>query len=268
MVLIYDTINSPTMRRTLVVVYGLCLALAGYLFLFHLKTSPLNYWFNIAYSIIYLMAGIFGLLIARSAANQKPMYLFLSFGMFSFTLAEIVWSIYNLVLKTEIPYPGIPDIFYISYYVFMVIGFLHILKFLKVKITLVTFTETGIVFCALFSIIYLFLKTNLGPVHQGNLANLLNLAYPILDSLMISLAILATRSQIGILNNSLMYFVFGFILLAAGDTLFSFQTSFGTYWNGNLVDIYFATSGILIAFGILNLPEIISNVNVTDQTKI
>jgi hypothetical protein len=192
----------------------------------------------------------------------------MSFGMFAFAIAETIWSFYNLVFRTEIPYPGLPDVFYVSYYLFMVAGFFQVLKFLKVKINLINLTETAVIFSILFLITYLFLSTNTGTINPLSIVGLLNIGYPVLDSLLISLAILATRSKAGILNNDLMYFVFGFIMLAAGDTLFSYQSSLGTYWNGNLADVYFATSGILIILGVLSLPEIIISANAIDQTKI
>jgi hypothetical protein len=133
---------------------------------------------------------------------------------------------------------------------------------------LINLTETAVIFSILFLITYLFLSTNTGTINPLSIVGLLNIGYPVLDSLLISLAILATRSKAGILNNDLMYFVFGFIMLAAGDTLFSYQSSLGTYWNGNLADVYFATSGILIILGVLSLPEIIISANAIDQTKI
>jgi hypothetical protein len=47
--------------------------------------------------------------------------------------------------------------------------------------------------------------------------------------------------------------------LTFGDTIFAYQTSLDTYWNGNMVDIFFSLSGFFFAMGIYSMPTLLNS---------
>jgi hypothetical protein len=73
------------------------------------------------------------------------------------------------------------------------------------------------------------------------------------------------RTQTGHLNTHLLYFIFGFIALAGGDTLFAYQTTLESYWNGNIADATFSIAGFLLLLGIINLPKLFEHTLTSSQ---
>ena len=105
-----------------------------------------------------------------------------------------------------------------------------------------------------FDILYLFLNQTSQGTGVTFGAKFLNIVYPAADSLLTALAITILRTEKGIADHpNILFFVFSFIVLAAADTVFSFRSSAGIYWNGDISDLLFAVSGFLTSWGILSL---------------
>lgn len=224
------------------------------------KQTVFNFLFNLAYAVIYLFGAIIALLKFRQfqgIPKLRKSMLFFSAGMFFYACGLIVWTYYNLVLKIPIPYPSLADVFFLLYYPGVIFGIYYMIRSFGSEITRKLTVEGVLVFVVFFSLLYVFLnQTSLGTSVPA-LARLLNVAYPLADSILITLAITVLRTEKGIATHpNILYFVLAFFLLATADTLFSYRSSTGMYWNGDISDFLFSVSGFITALGFLSFRRI------------
>jgi hypothetical protein len=230
------------------------------------KVTNLNYLFNVAYALIFLFGASAAFLKSKKfpqAPNMGRSMAFFSLGMLFFALGLLVWTYYNLVLKISVPYPSFADPFFLIYYPSAILGIYFLIKSFGGKLTGRLIVEGVLTFLVFFGILYFFLiQTSLGP-DVTFWAKFLNIAYPLSDSFLIAFAITVLRTERGVSSHpNILYFVFGFLILAAADTAFSYQSANNLYWNGNISDFLFAVSGFLTSWGILS----IKNISLTDHS--
>ncbi len=137
-------------------------------------------------------------------------------------------------------------------------GILIMNRAINIKFHFAQLLEIALVTGVLFLIINDFIQSSAPQISVPLLPKILNYTYPLLDALLVSLSLAAIRSKLGSLQPILLYFILAFVTLAFADTIFTHQTSLGTYWNGNYVDAMFSLSSFLFAMGVLNLPKIVN----------
>ncbi|MDO8987672.1 MAG: hypothetical protein Q7V14_05570, partial [Coriobacteriia bacterium] len=72
--------------------------------------------------VIVAVAAAIVILIARRfehGSGLRSQWTLIGLGMTAFALGDATWSFMELALKVEVPYPGMPDLFYIGEYVFV-----------------------------------------------------------------------------------------------------------------------------------------------------
>jgi hypothetical protein len=79
------------------------------------KDCFFNFYTNVFTSTIPLLGSVLGFLRFRhfrqpilSSQRLTPTLLFT--GLFMWSMGGVVWSYYNFVLKTEVPYPSLADV--------------------------------------------------------------------------------------------------------------------------------------------------------------
>lgn len=219
-------------------------------------TTIYNYLYNFSYGLNFILAAIlcFKYLKAHPLYRSSLIIFGISFTFFS--VAQIVWIYYNVIVRTEVPYPGPADLFWLLFYPTMALGFTTLLAKLKATLTFTNYIEIIITSGIIFLLLSSFLSLNETQIGVSLLTQFFNYAYPVLDAILIALGITILRSQAGHIIPQLLYFIFAFVLLAAGDTIFAYQNTLETYWNGNIVDLIYAISGALFLLGIINLPTL------------
>ncbi len=218
--------------------------------------SNLNYLYNLTCGLNFLVASLLAFSYEKKFRSYSiPLVLF-ALGFLSFFVAQMAWMYYNLFVMSEVPYPGIADLFFLIFYALVISALILMLKKLGSKIALANFIEIIFVSALFFLIISSFLSLYESQAGLPLLTRLLNYAYPVFDSLLIAAGIMALRTQVGHLNPLILYFVFGFMCLAFGDTFFAYQTTLGTYWNGNVTDLMFASSGFFLLMGTISMPKL------------
>ncbi len=228
-------------------------------------TTPFNYLYNISYGLSFLMSGIVSLRLAKTIPQNKYLYnqVFISTSLFF--LAQFTWAYYNVMLHSEAPYPSVADFFWIIFYIFNLFIAAGIFKSLKIDFNFSKFMEIFAIFAVIFTISHTFVTANSIPETSTLSAKILDIAYPLFDSLLVSIYLSSIRSAEGRFKPALLYFTSAFFVLTIGDSLFTYQNILETYWNGNFVDGLFAISGYLYAMGVISLPLILSSVNVSDS---
>lgn len=219
-------------------------------------TSVWNYSYNLGYALLYIFGGIIGISAAfyvTTGISMGKALLYLGLGQIAYACGLIVWAYYNLFAHVAVPYPSAADFFFVLFYPLLAIGCWHFLTMVATHIhTQYLFEVMGIFFLAAVVILG-FLNTPDTSAGVSGLTRIVNIWYPLGDSLLIALAYLVYRAGRGALQSGVLLLIVGLIIQAFADTIFSYQTNVNAYWNGSISDILFAVSGFALSLSILTI---------------
>lgn len=229
-----------------------------------------NYFYSFAFSLVPLISGLVGCFLARGwgwfkSAIGKAVF-FNSLGSFCWGGGSMVWSYYNFFMDVPAPYPSLADVGFILALPFWVLGIINLSKATGAKFSLRKKMGKLVLFILPILIIivsyYLLVVIARGGVLVStddgfNLKLLLDLAYPIGDVVILSLALLIFGLSInylgGLYKNSILAILFGFGFMYLADFVFSYTTTIETFYNGNWGDLIFTIALVLITLGTLGL---------------
>jgi len=177
-----------------------------------------------------------------------------TFGMLLWFLGELGWAVYTTVLKVEIPYPSIADVFWLSGYVPLFVVLLLYVENFQHKISVKMFLVAGVIVAVMSAIVFsLLMIPVLAEASQQDFLTLsISLAYPGLDILLFLEAILGLlvftvtrlKGRIGVAWLLMNTAIFANVL---GDMTFSYFTLEGTYYNGHPQELLFHAGYLLFA---------------------
>ena len=243
----------------MVVVYAifllLHLGLTVYFYLTGTDSAFLNYFYNVLITFFVLAPFVQGFFYNKKYPELKPIIIPLQVSNLLFATALYIWFYYN-VTGSNIPYPSLADLFFLLYYPINLISLYFLARQTKIKWTAGFVINTFFVFFILAGISTVFLSNQSIDFSDPLLIITLNLIYPILDALLVAFGLSILRSQRNFGYRYLFYYLFGYVFLGFADIIFAYQTSAGTYWNGNIADLLYATAHMFIALGTYFLPTI------------
>ena len=248
----------------LVVLYLGFLSLFAWFYFTKNFTTTLNLYSNL-YGIIPLLSGLYGLFLARRWGGLKSAVgkaaSFLSLGLVTWGIGMGIWLYYNLVLNVEVPYPSWADAAYIVSWPLWGIGaaFLSIATGAKfgaqrVKGKLLLFGIPIVVIAASYYFLVTIARGGVVSDYGTAFKTFFDLAYPIGDVVILSTALLIiglSYQFFGGIYKSAIYFILGaFVINYFADFTFSYTTTLGSYYNGSLADLLFATTMTVFGIGI------------------
>lgn len=226
-----------------------------YLQLLPSHITSYNYLFNGVYGLMFFFGGFVGIRYSvqlgwvQSTVGRA--LTLVSSALISYGVGQFIWMWYNLILRQEVPYPSYADLFFVLTTPLFGVGFWYMLKMYRTFVTkryMIEFYIAAIV----STVVITFL---IGPPDvSGNLTVLsraLNVYYPLGDSILIALAFIAFRTSGGKMDRNLLMFIIGILLLASGDTLFTFRNNNSLYWNGDITDLLFSFGGFFMSLGVV-----------------
>ncbi|KKS41660.1 MAG: Membrane protein [Candidatus Gottesmanbacteria bacterium GW2011_GWB1_43_11] len=232
------------------------------------KDLPFFLMFSVSNCVLALIGGFTGLLVSRHWGGFKSAVgkavLFMSLGTTSWGLGNVVWSFYNFVLHLEVPYPSLADLGFAGavplwaigmYYLSQATGAKFSLRRLRGRVLLIVLP----IIAAIASYYFLFViaRNSSFEVEGGLLKIFLDFYYPIGDWVILTLSFLLFGLSFKYLGGKFKWPVFitilGFIVMFLADFSFSYTTTVGTYYNGNISDLLFAIALFVISFGINGL---------------
>lgn len=239
-----------------------------YTFLFFLgfTTSVWNYLYSLLFGLIPLFGSIVGLLISKSWGLFKSAMgravLFLSLGLLTWAIGNLIFAYYNFVENISAPYPSFADVGYIISYILWMIGMINLPHAIGGKFGLKKwYGKLLIVLIPLFVLafsyylIMLITKSNLILVHTKSYIKLFfDIAYPASDAVILSIAlILGTSYKFfgGKFKLSVYAILLGFCFQYVADFLFSYTTTVNFFYPGGFVDLIFTMGLFLLTFGLL-----------------
>lgn len=235
------TNGDATARRTLVPFYAyLAFGLVSLIVFYRLPPSLQNQAFD-----IIGLSGVAAIVIGTRLNKPKnPMaWHLMAAGQLLFVLGDIFWTIYDVVLKRESPFPSLADVAYLGGYLPLVAGLVLVVGARRPGRDWWSLSDGAIVAIAAAIGSWIFLMAPLAAQSEETaIGTIVSLAYPIADILLIAVAAsVAFTAE----TKTMSYWLIGGSLLAliAADTLYIPTTLNETYHTGSPID-----SGWIIAY--------------------
>lgn len=230
-----------------------------------IKETPANFSFAFLYGLIPIFGGVMGFMKAEkwglTKSKMGKALMFLSLGLITWGYGEMIWSYYNFVLKTEVPYPSWADASFIISWPLWSIGVIY-LSFatgasfaLKKRAGQLLLISIPIVAIALsYYLLVGVARQGSFEIAGGPLKVFFDLAYPIWDVVILTLAFLVYGLSFKYLGGRFKWPVlitlFGFVINYFADFGFSYTTTVETFYNGGWVDLLFASAMFVLSFGV------------------
>lgn len=248
--IVAEKIDSPINYKFLILI-----VLSAIIFQFTLTYvfTPDNS--NLIISIISfinpLAVGVVGFFLAykyKGSLVFGKSYLFLSLGFFSLFVAEVVYSVYDLVLEIE-PYPSIADIFFFAY-IPLLIGHLVLnIRFFQPTLTTITKTWISVIPIAITAAYVLF------SLYEGGEANFdfyYGSIFVAATSIALSLTILGTRIfKEGAIGKSWMILLLGVLALTFADDWYYYLEILGEYDLAHPVNTFWYAGYWIIVYALI-----------------
>jgi hypothetical protein len=260
--------NTNVYQKTVSTFFVALVIFWTYLFLTHHTSSTLNYWYSFLFGLIPLIGGLIGMVKASiwgglKSALGKAVF-FVSLGLFLWGLGESVWSYYNFFKDVPAPYPSLADIGFAPSIFFWILGTAYlsratgallVLKRSRRAKLLIIVLPIVLLIPAYYLQIHVAREGVLVPEGETTLKAVLDVAYPFGDFLALSfaalVAILSYRYFGGIYRRAVYYLLAGLAIMYCADSIFSYTTTKGTYYNANWGDLLLTLGLYLITVGIL-----------------
>ena len=209
--------------------------------------------------------------------STNKAFLFLSIAIALWFTAEILWTYYQLGLGIEVPFPSLADLFWLIGYAFLILHLYKILGMLKnnntnsttVRSLIIISAILGVIFGYTLALAYGFLDLRSFIIFQNPeaLGNIVLLAYPILDAIIIVPAISILWSlRKGERQFTHWILISSFIILSTiGDIGFGYSNALGEetankeewIWDTFFNAAYLSLAAALLWYGkfLVNIPN-------------
>lgn len=188
-------------------------------------------------------------------------------SLFLWGCGSLVWSYYNFFYNIPVPYPSLADLGFAPSTFLYGVGFIYLsdasgarygLRSVHAKF----FAVITPIIVLIFSY-YLMVTVARGGIlvthGQSPIKTFLDIQGPVGDALALAIAILISGLSIRHMGNSyaldIVAMFVGLIVFVVADTIYSYTTTVGTYYNGNFGDLIYTTGLFLLSFGVLGFSN-------------
>ena len=195
----------------------------------------------------------------RTAGRWRLSWAFLGAGLAAWSVGEWIWSYYEVIAGSEVPFPSLADAGYLLFPVFCLAGlFLRPSAAFVGRARLRVLLDGTMVVASLFILSW---ATALGAVYHAGAQNtfgfVVSLAYPASDLVLITVAVLvASRAR---LDAGLLLLVGGLVSMAVADSAFAYLVAAGTYGTGAFTDVAWVAA--FLAIGVSALFPVAEHAN-------
>jgi len=192
---------------------------------------------------------------ARAASGQlgrlRRFWLLLAAALAAWTLAEVIWEVYDVVLRVPVPVPSWADVGYLGALPLAAAALLshpasHRGGQRKARAAL-----DGVVLAT--ALLFLSWSFVLGPLWRHtdltSLGGVVAVAYPFGDVVMLFLVVLVVRSMRPGGRFELWCVLGGIVAMAVADSTYTYLVERGSYSTGNMVDVGWVVGYLAIGLG-------------------
>lgn len=256
-----------------------CLAFLVFLIIFWIflffsgsTTGFYNYLYSFLFGLIPLVGGAVAMINSKVWGGLKSSVgnavFFIGLGLFFWGCGETIWSYYNFFLGIPAPYPSLADIGFAPSIFFYGLGAVYLASATGAKFGLRN--PLGKIFLVLapilsFAVSYyvLFVVARGGvliPEGETPLKTVLDIAYPFGDFLALTLAVIISGLSFRYFGGRYIFdiisILLGLLVMFIADSVFSYTTTAGTYFNGNFGDLLLTLGLFLLTFGVLGFYKV------------
>lgn len=193
----------------------------------------------------------------RRGERLRTTWTLVGMGVMSFAIGDLTWTVIEVGLGREVPYPGLPDLFYIAEYVFLawalvrlVSGFRGLVD-LKGPILVASVVSLGALAALWMTLLHPYV---IADSSVSTAEKILSSFYPTADIVLLGLPtlvalLLVARMGAGVLARPWYAVAVGVLLLALSDATFSWMSAIQGYEGGAIVDYGWMVAHVMIAFG-------------------
>jgi hypothetical protein len=228
-----------------------------------------GYMFSFCLALIPLIGGGFSLFHAGRWGGIKSaigrVVIFLGLGLFLWGCGGMIWSYHNFILKDSMPYPSLADAGFAGGVLFYCLGAFYLSRATGAKFTLrstsaqiFTVVTSILVFGLAYYIFVIVARDGVLIADGSHITKaVLDVVYPVGDFVALLLAVVISGLSFQYLVGKYVLDVYsiltGLAIMFVADSLFSYSTTVGTYYNGHPADLFFALGMFLMTFGLLGL---------------
>ncbi len=264
------TTNTP---QKITVAFLVCLIIF-WVVLFATNTTEgfYNYLYSFLFGLIPLVGGVVAMVSSKrwgrfKTALGKAIF-FIGLGIFCWGSGELIWSYYNFFLGVPAPYPSLADVGFAPSIFFYGLGAVYLSKATGAKFGLRnTYAKIFVVIApiVIFAISYYLLVTVarggvLVPEGETTLKTFLDIVYPLGDFLALAIAAIVSGLSFKYMGGRYTFdavsILIGLLVMFIGDTLFSYATTVGSYYNGNFGDLMLTLGLFFLTFGVLGFSTL------------
>lgn len=187
----------------------------------------------------------------------------LSFGLLAQAFGQISFSVYNIFLNVEVPYPSVADIGYFGNIPLYAYGALLLAQASGGKVKLKAFFsqfQAVLIPLAMLVVSYILFLRGYEFDWSQPLKTLLDFGYPLGQALYVSLAIsaysLSRRVLGGVMRKAILILIAAFVLQYIADFNFLYQSSNGTWLNAGYGDYLYLIAYFVMTLGMIQLKNI------------
>ena len=215
-------------------------------------SSGVRYMDDIVTALAALSACVACLLAGRrQSGSERHFWVLLGLALGAWTFAEVIWGVYDLVLRVAVPVPSWADVGYLGAIPLAATALLchpgmHDTGSDKTRATL----DGLAIGTALLLLSWTFVLGSLWRHTDLTTAGgIVALAYPFGDIVIIFLIVLSVRSMTVTGRRPLLWVLVGLFAMAISDSTYAYLVEVGRYATGNLVDIGWVVGYLAIAVG-------------------
>ncbi|MHB1340526.1 MAG: hypothetical protein ACYC77_05765 [Coriobacteriia bacterium] len=217
-----------------------------------------------------IIVGMAAIITIRTALAFGPgealrrQWLFVGLGIALYVMGDLLWTYIEVIQQADVPYPGLPDVFYVSLYAFLGYGLVSAawayrgLVDVKRPLVMSAIVSLG----AAAALYFVLLKDIFADPEVLMLEKVLDVYYPLADTLLLlgpALFIVFVVSQLGrgALGTPWRFVVAGAAVLAVADTLYQWLEWQELYQSGHIVDLGWMLGYVFIAVGASTMRDLI-----------
>jgi len=254
--IVAEKIESPINYRFLILIVASAI-IFQYMLSFVFTEDDSDLIISIVSLINPLVVAIIGFFLAHRYKGSLVFgksYLFLGLGFFSLFVAEVVYSVYDLILEIE-PYPSIADIFFFAYIPLLIVHLVLNIRFFQPSIK--NINKMWVIAIPII-ITAAYVALSLSDTGEANFDFYYGSIFVAATSIALSLTILGTRIlREGALGKSWLILLLGVLVLTFADDWYYYLEIAGNYDLTHPVNTLWYAGYWIIAYALLKHKKII-----------
>ncbi len=236
------------------------------------QTGFYNYLYSFLFGLIPLIGGFIAMTNSKlwgglKSAIGKAVF-FIGLGLFCWGVGETIWSYYNFFLGIPAPYPSLADVGFAPSIFFYGLGAAYLSMATGAKFGLrnpfakifIVATPLAVLVLSYYVLVVFARGGVLVPPGETALKTVLDIAYPLGDFVGLTVAVIISGLSFKYFGGKyivdILAVLAGLAVMFFADTVFSYTTTVGTYYNGNLGDLMLTTGLFLLTFGVLGFHRV------------